>query len=618
MSTNKNNTPSARKEYVDLIAGIESGEITQVAEPASAKGRGGRRSKADRDALAESSITYRPDAAKQRRGNPDGIVWSQLRLSVKSAASEGDKAQQREVYDMIASDGWDLSKVEEHWEVGSAWKEGKWRPVIDEMLEAMKNGELAAIYAYEVSRITRDPHVAKIIQQHAQTYNVPIRFVKTPNCHPEKNDAINEITYVVYVQQAKEESEATSARTKRNHLFRALSGRKRGGSEPMGMTTIWVELNADGTFTQVENGKPGAWPIFTRKDAPTAGYPAEYPTEASIVELMFKMAADGESSPAIARRLNELNVPTFGAAHWSNQTVKAILVNPVYAGFGTYKGKIAKDEHDRFTRPHRGFVAEKTWWNVQKLLEGRKTGVRNKPATIYRLGGTIRCNTCGAKMVGAAGWTTGKGRVMKSTYVCPTGTDNPELCKNNTITADAIEDTILELVCHLLNNPGTLSAAPIGNNDLLQDIETQLRDLGARIIKMRSKVEEAVDEDDLEAFQDKLDELVDKQIKLAARRELVVQEDAPTTFTVEEIRTAWNHDRIKVQRMIKAIFAGIRITKTTVESRMNSYQLADLGWLVNLHRVDVEFHNGVRVNLAAELGALLALELAPAEALVSA
>jgi DNA invertase Pin-like site-specific DNA recombinase len=616
MSTNQNSTPSARKTYDELMTEIADGTLINP-EPTS-KGRGGRRSKADREALAENSITYRPDAAKERRGNPDGIIWSQLRLSVKKAASEGDKAQQREVLDMITHDGWDLSRVEEHWEIGSAWKEGKYRPVIDEMLQAMKDGKVAAIYAYEVSRITRDPHVAKIIQQYAQMYNVPIRFVKTPNCHPEKNDGINEITYVVYVQQAKEESESTSARTKRNHLFRALTGRKRGGSEPMGMKTIWVEPTVSGELIDVEYGKPGAWPIFTRKDDVRADYPAEYPTEAAVVELMFAMAAQDESSPAIARRLNELGVPTFGAKHWTHQSVKAVLNNPVYAGLGSYKGKIALDEHKRYTRPHRGFIAEETWLNVQLLLEARKVGPRGIQQ-IYRLAGTLRCDVCGEKMVGGASYTLKNGRHQKALYNCPTGTDNPQICRNNTITVEAIEEAMLEVICSLLDNPGQLPKASIGNNDLLADIEAQLQDLGVRIAKMRSKVEEAHDEDDREAFSDKLNSLTEQQTKMALRRELATNDSAPDSFTSAELREAWNgENRIKVQRMVRNVFAAIRIKKTTPETRMNNYQLAKAGWPVNLHRVDVEFHNGARVNLAVELGAILALESQVEGALVSA
>jgi DNA invertase Pin-like site-specific DNA recombinase len=568
------------------------------------KGRGGRKTKADRQALQESSYTYKPDAHIHAQGNPNGAVLILNRLSMKHAASEGDKAQRQENIEFAKKNGYDLTKIEEIWEVGSAWKKGKWRPLIDNIINRMKNREIAAIICYEISRLTRDPQVAKLIQQVAQTYNVPIRFVKSPSLHPEKTDSVNEIMYVVFVQQASEESQSTSDRTKRNHKFRASQGRKRGGSDPMGLRTIKIAPE-DHAFTELaENTTGNFWRVFAPNFTPRADYPKEMPSEADVVKFMFQCVLDGVGYSKIPAKLEALNIPTFGSDKWHRLTVRRILNNPVYAGFGTYLGEISYDQKGEPIIGHKALISIEDWHKVQELLKAKSKDLA--PAKDYRLSGTIKCALCGASMYGKAqrkrhgdGLKNSR-KIQAPIYLCSNYTSSSTSCKANSITMNNIDKLFYDLLTKFIKNNGNIGVK-LSDKTFENALLTDINELNNKISKMKQMIELEEDSDAKEAFGDRLNKLNNDLSMLMARKEIVIDNDQEIEFSEKDLDDAWENDPIKVQRMIKTIFKAIHINQIAKgDQPLNQFQLSKLNWICDLRRIDIEFHNGVKVNLASD------------------
>ena len=566
------------------------------------KGRGGRKTKRDRLALQESSDTYNPDIKKLFLGNPNGKVIIMNRLSLKTAASEGDKAQREANVEAAIADGWDVTKFEEIWETGSAWKAGKWRPIIDALIKRIKNGEIAAIYCYEVSRLTRDPRVGKIIQQVVQTYNVPVRFVKSPMLHPEKTDAVNEILYVVMIQMAQSASEDTSHRTKRNHIYRAKLGRKRGGSEPMGLKTIKVLPEAGG-FVEVDKETLGAWSIYEPNFAIREDYPVGIGSEAKLVQMMYLWIIAGIGYTRIAKKLTELNVPTFGAEVWNRTTVKRILTNPVYAGYSKYYGEIVKDDSGNDVAIHRPLIDKDTWEKVQKLIN-ESSWKEKKEFRNYKLSGSLYCTICNRKMNGKAMTKRHSENIKNSrrinppVYTCSGYADG--VCKSNTIIMEKVDETFRDLIIALISKKDNFKKYLVRNEVIESAVEKELEDLQLKLNNFKAKLDKATDDDDIEVYSDKVQSLEDKVSKLVARKEIIIEKDVAVDFTPEDIKAIWESgDNIRVQQIVKAVFAGIYINKIPAEAQpLNQFQLAKLGWKTDMRRIEVEFHNGVRLNLA--------------------
>lgn len=582
--------------------------IPDFDEPKSKKGRGGRRSISDRMELESNSETYKSKQTLEKMsiGNPNGANLFLFRLSYKNKKSEGDLAQRKEVYEKFINDGHELNKIEEIWEVGSAWKQGKYRKVIDDILKRIRNREIANIYAYEVSRLTRDGDVAKIIQQAAQLYNVPIRFVKQPSIHPEKKDAFNEIQYVIAVQQAYEESLSTSDRTKRNHRFRAEMGRKRGGSEPMGMKTIRA-IKTDNGYVKTDNNNENGYLIFARNDEIRSDYPQHIQTESKLVEMIYKWALENKSCQYIAKEINKMNIPTFGAEHWKNQTIRAILRNPIYAGYGTYNKKICLEKIDKNgnqsgnpVKSHLGFISEDDWHKVQEIMDSRKTNKKSVSKN-YKLAGSIICEKCGNKMTGNPTYIAKKGKkiINPAQYICRTRIDNPEKCNGNRIHLSYIEDTIKWYISYLIENPKNLANK---NKTINENWDIKISDLQERIDKMNLKISLTDDLDDKIAFNNRLDSLNDELKMMVDYKLLEEKDNAPIKYTVEDFINLWDSDdNLTIQRIIKRFFAGIYIYPAKDKIILNNHQINNKKWLANYYRIDIEYHNGYRFNLAEEI-----------------
>ena len=81
------------------------------------------------------------------------------------------------------------------------------------------------------------------------------------------------------------------------------------------------------------------------------------PKQAKTIKQIFTYALSGQGTSAIARRLNEDQVPTKKGGHWNATTVKGILRNEKYTGDclfqKTYTDSFFNRHHNHEYYPHR-------------------------------------------------------------------------------------------------------------------------------------------------------------------------------------------------------------------------------------------------------------------------
>jgi len=186
-------------------------------------------------------------------------------------------------------------------------------------------GSFDVLIPRELDRLSRNLAKQLIVEEELRRAAVNIEYVLGEYPDTPEGDFMKHVKAVV----AEYERAKTAERTARARLLKARDGQVVGnGGPPYG-----YRLEKDGNRRTVL---------------------VVYETEAQIVRLMFiwYIYGDGESGPmsyrAIARRLNEMGVPTWADTHWKcgrerlggwwAGAVTSILQNETYIGTWRYAG----------------------------------------------------------------------------------------------------------------------------------------------------------------------------------------------------------------------------------------------------------------------------------------
>lgn len=119
------------------------------------------------------------------------------------------------------------------------------------------------------------------------------------------------------------------------------------------------------------------------------------PETAAIVEEIFLKARDGIKPQVIADYLDSMQIPTpKGGSHWTDDTIRVILTNPVYFG------------EDPIANYHSAIVTRELFNQVREVLEGsgrsRRENAEANKATIAEdqdvLKGIFICAVCGERL----------------------------------------------------------------------------------------------------------------------------------------------------------------------------------------------------------------------------
>lgn len=372
-----------------------------------------------------------------------------LRISQDRTGDELGVARQRQdCEDLIARRGWWVAG--EYVDNSITATGRRQRPGFDALLDVVRSGRLHAVVAWDMSRLTRNPHDRLALITACREHGVRIVLVHGSEMNP--NDVGGRIMLGVHGEIAEEEIAAKSRRQKAAHRQAAEQGRRVGGRRPFGYEQDGVTLR---------------------------------PVEAEAVKTAYRDYLAGTPLSVIATRWNEAGLLSGvtrkdGTERWQHTGVRHLLKNPRYMGVRRHVPKDGPVSDYPASWP--AIVDERTWRAVNALLESKAAEFKPK-AGKQLLTGIARCAVCDELLVG--------GGKLKSTtpgpmYRCPSG---KHVCRRG---AD-IEAAVLGLVRARLYFPDVRVALAQAEtredvdhtqerDDLVEELTTIARERAQRVI----------------------------------------------------------------------------------------------------------------------------------------
>ncbi len=333
---------------------------------------------------------------------------SLVRVSSTMQKEEGHSLDDQEmrIRRFIADKGWALARVFQ--DPAFSGRTNK-RPGLQAMIRAIKAGKVQIVVVDRIDRLSRDLlsllRLIKLFQEHN------VRLVSVRENIDFGTTWGRLVLYVLgalaefYVNALSEEIRLSRQRT-------AEQGRL-SGSFRLG----YCKGNCS---TCTDPNGPDYCPCFGGADRGDGKIRIPHPIESIAVRLMFEWYATGEYSDRdVAQRLNkqvftlddgsEVRFRTKGRPGFSkpqsfdHDTVRAILNNPVYAGYVAYystyqQGQKTGEKHRKpvkvYPGQHQAIVDLTLYRRVQTIRRNRyrrTTSLRN-PARVYPLTGIIFCS----------------------------------------------------------------------------------------------------------------------------------------------------------------------------------------------------------------------------------
>lgn len=213
------------------------------------------------------------------------------------------------------------------------------RPVLQELLESVGNGEVEHLYAYDENRLSRNRTTwyfigDKLIQGGVKLYNE--RNISPKDLSKSEDAFVFEIMRSVTILEQSQRMNRLSA----GKFERVKKGMWQGGPTPFGYKTD------------------------------SNGYLVKDNTEAKWVKIAFEMYVEGKSILDIQRRFFENGIRTRrGNAEWSTASIRNIISKiSHYQGYYTYR-RSATDEEVEITCDR--IIGQRLFNKARKLFDTR-------------------------------------------------------------------------------------------------------------------------------------------------------------------------------------------------------------------------------------------------------
>lgn len=173
------------------------------------------------------------------------------------------------------------------------------------------------------------------------------------------------------------------------------------GKAALGMMAVFAQLERETIIERVKMAKresarqgrfPGGTPPFGYTYSPDTKLIVVDEVRADTVRWIYRRYLSGSAGyQALAGELEARGVPGPTGSAWRRQTVRKILLNPVYAGLVAHRGSLYKGLHE-------AVISREMWESARSLALGRGA-VKAPPRTGEALlSGIIYCGECGARM----------------------------------------------------------------------------------------------------------------------------------------------------------------------------------------------------------------------------
>ncbi len=335
-----------------------------------------------------------------------GVVSEKRALVLKRVSSDGQKdnyspeSQESACLEYVRGVGYTVCGM--LMEVCSGAFEFDERPVMREVLEAIRARTCDAVVIHRVNRATRAGGIHALMLAHECERNaVELHFVDgVVKGKVDITTTAGKIMLLIAGDQAHEERNSLNEamgrglRTRVQSHGRPLAGRR------VRYGYIWVD-EKDPTTGKVI---PKARAIVNELEVP-------------IIRRIYTDAANGKPVRTIARELMRDHVPSpDGGPNWSHGVVRAILRDSRYMGVAyAYRLTKRRIDHEHYKQTERpeservqlpegtfpAIVDADTWHKVQAMLDGNQqlaTRNNSNPESALLRGGYVQCAGCGCHM----------------------------------------------------------------------------------------------------------------------------------------------------------------------------------------------------------------------------
>lgn len=383
-------------------------------------------------ALVKSASTIQPLPA------PRAAIY--VRVSTKGQEDEGTSLASQESASRAyaAERGYIVAEHHIYREVHTGaelWE----RPQLTALRQAVRAGEVDAIIAHSLDRLSREQGHIYILDDECTRHDVAMLFVTEEF----DNTPVGKVVRSVKGFAAELEREKIRERSLRGKRSLAEAGK-------------------------LHNGGPELYGY--RRDKVNRTRVIEEP-EATVIRLIFRLVAEEHASVrAITRRLNEEGVPppsagkatysdTTRVPRWVEAQVHRLLKNPAYKGEGyTWRFRATKANRDLF-RPREewlplaegvtpAIVSPQLWQAAQDQLAANTGAETRNARDPYLLRGHIYCAVCGSRMYANGG--------SRRVYRCSSRDKASGPCGGTPVPASAIEDRLWAELSEAIRDPARI------------------------------------------------------------------------------------------------------------------------------------------------------------------
>ncbi|MDD2401975.1 MAG: recombinase family protein [Clostridia bacterium] len=317
------------------------------------------------------------------------------------------------------------------------------RPVMQQLLSEVEKGVWNGVFVVEVERLARGDTVDQGIV--AQTFKYSSTKIITPMKTYDPDNEFDEEYFEFGLFMSRREYKTINRRLESGRISSTKEGKYVGNIPPYGYIRKKLEKEKGYTLTP-------------------------HPEQAPVVKSIFEWYTKGELQPngtykrlgvsLIARKLNDLRIPTIKGGDWVVSTIRGILSNPVYIGKirRGFRPQVKKMVSGKMTkqRPrankdtwilvkglHEAIIDEETFDLAQKFLSlNLSTPAPSQLGVKNPLAGLIVCGVCGRKMVRRPY----NSRTQSDTLMCAVTS-----CNNVSSRLSLVEDKLLQVLEAWLN-----------------------------------------------------------------------------------------------------------------------------------------------------------------------
>lgn len=333
----------------------------------------------------------------QTRGQTRAAIYARISSDDEGSGAGVDR-QVADCTSLCVARGWSVDSSHVYVDNDISASTGRHRPGYERLLASVSAGELDAVVAYHLDRITRRPVELEQFLDTCQLANLAHFATVTGDFDLGSDDA--RFTARILGAVARKEADVISRRVARAARERAVEGRPNGGGRRSLGYTLAREV--------VEE-------------------------EAEVVREMAARVLAGESLMSIGVELTARGQRGPGGAALDSRSIGRLLRNPMIAGLRSHQGEIVAQG------TWEALVAREEWERVVRVLDERGRA-RASWTPKYLLAGRIECGLCHAPMVATPRYRVVDGeRVLVRAYGCRAKKHGGSGCGGVSITAEVAD-----------------------------------------------------------------------------------------------------------------------------------------------------------------------------------